>query len=249
MKLAVTSLAWNDDENEMFSHLKKCGIYNVEIVFSKIKPWNQLTEQDVIEYKNKLDSYKLSAVSTQSLFYGIDVNLTHTNLVLEHFKKVIQYCEILGIKTIVFGSPGMRKGNPNNLTELFEKLDKILVEKNLSLVIEPNARIYGGEYWHTIPEIVQFLGNNYKNIHTMIDTHNLIFEGRSILGDLVQFFDKIRHIHISEPKLAVTSNFENVSELIESLQRMGYAGPITYEVLAAKGIYESILQFSKILSK
>lgn len=249
MHLAVTSLAWNDDENKMFSHLKRCNISNVEVVFSKIKPWDQLTDQDITKYKQKLDDNGLSAVSTQSLFYGIQTNLTETETVLEHFKRLIRYCEILGIKTMVFGSPGMRRGDSSANKELFYKINELLNNKNLSLAIEPNARIYGGEYWHTIPEIVQFLENNFKNICTMVDTHNLVLEKRSIVGDLVQFFDKIKHVHLSEPKLAVTSNFENVSDLIENLQRMRYAGSITYEVLAAEGIYDSILQFSKILSK
>lgn len=249
MHLAVTSLAWNDDEKEMFSHLRRCGISNIEVVFSKIRPWNELTDQDIFDYKQKLIGIGLSAISTQSLFYGIQTNLTETETVLEHFKRLIRYCEILEIRTMVFGSPGMRKGDPSANKELFYKIDELLNNKNLSLVIEPNARIYGGEYWHTIPEIVQFLGNNYKNVHTMIDTHNLVLEERSIVNDLVEFFDKIKHIHLSEPKLAVTSNFENVSEFIQNLQRMRYAGSITYEVLAAEGIYDSILQFSKILSK
>ena len=80
---------------------------------------------------------------------------------------------------MVFGSPNMRKGIiDDSLSKIFKRIDESLNNTNITLVIEPNSKVYNGDYFHNIKEIVDFIENNkFINIKTMIDTHNLELEG------------------------------------------------------------------------
>lgn len=250
MNIAISSLAWTPDTEETtFSVLKKCGISNVEIVFSKIKPWDVLVEKDIIDYRSKLDNYNLCAISTQSLFYGTNIDISDTDRVLNHFEKVINYCNILGIKILVFGSPSMRKGTPDVTNNLFYQLDKILKTNNVQLAIEPNAKIYGGNYWHTVADIKNTLvKNQYTNISSMIDLHNLELENIDPVQEFLINKDIIKHLHISEVGLKPINNNLKHQQFSNVLKSLNYGGIITYEVLSTDNkdiLFDSIRYFSQ----
>ena len=69
MNLALSNFAWdNKDSDEVFKVLKENGINQIECILTKIKSWNELTTDDIIEYKKSLDTYGITAYSMQSLF-------------------------------------------------------------------------------------------------------------------------------------------------------------------------------------
>lgn len=244
MRIAVSSLAWDSlDEDVVFPHLKFYGIDGVEVVFTKIKPWAELTKHDLYVYKNKLESNGLIATSAQSLFFGI--NTYTATSILEHFKRLIEYSNIMGIQTLVFGSPSMRKGDPTPMCGVFENVDRLLDNTNICVVIEPNARIYGGEYWNTVPEIVRCI-NSLKNVKTMIDTHNIVLENRSVAEEYLSNIQHIRHVHFSEKNLALLENLDVYRSYIDLLKSNEYDGIVTYEVLKAKNISDSIRKFANL---
>ncbi len=84
---------------------------------------------------------------------------------------------------------------------------------NCVLCIEPNSKYYGGEYFFTIKEIVNFITlNNFCNIKTMVDTHNLLLENQNIEESIYNFKDHIKHIHISEINLSeINFNYELIN--------------------------------------
>lgn len=249
MNLALSNFAWdNNNSEEVFKVLKENNINQIECILTKIKPWNELTRENIIEYKNYLDLFNITPYSIQSLFYGIDCKITDVDIIIAHFKRLIEYAEILGSKVLVFGSPGLRKQHDGwklAVENIFTQVDKLLEGKNIKVVIEPNAKVYGGEFWFTLDEIISFLEiNRFNNIKTMIDTHNAELENDFYLNDKLKYFDNyIEHIHVSEIKLANIKENELHKNFNLVLDFISYNKTITYEVLNNEGVLDSIKTF------
>ena len=148
--------------------------------------------------------------SIQSIHYGIDCSDLSDDTIINHYKKLIQCCEILGVKVMVLGSPSLRK-NVNDwetrLSSVLKMVDGLLIESKIQMSIEPHMRGYGESYFFGVGEIVDFIvSNDLKNIKTMIDTHNIIMENQDPLNELKTYFNYIKHIHISEPGLKKLNN-------------------------------------------
>ena len=114
-------------------------------------------------------------------------------------------------------------------------------------MIEPNSKIYGGEYFFTVSEITDFItSNGFKNIKTMIDTHNLILEDDDPIDVLKTHINYIGHIHISEIKLEPIKNIEFHTKFSSQLKEMKYDKIITYEVMKCEQIMDSVKEFYEI---
>jgi sugar phosphate isomerase/epimerase len=252
MNLALSNFAWdNQDSETIFKSLKDNGINNIESVLTKIKDWSELNTKDIVDYKKYLDDNKIIPYSIQSLFYGVKCDdITNVNVIKLHFEKLIYYSKILGVKVLVFGSPGLRKktkGWEDSLVEIFNHVDNILVGTDIKVLIEPNTSSYGGEFFHTVSDIVNFIeSNNLKNVRTMIDTHNSLLENLDPNVELVNYFNYIEHIHISEPKLVVIKEDEFHINFSKTIKNSEYNKTITYEVMKSIDLIPSIKTFSKI---
>lgn len=250
MILGVSHFAF-DLEEEFLEFLSKNEIHNVEVIFSKIKPWDDLSADVIKNYKRNLLKHDLNSFSTQSLFFnsGCD-NLSEIKKVLFHIDTILEYCKILGIKKLVFGSPALRKKTHNwykKLEQLFFEIDKRLEKTDIDFIIEPNSKIYNGEYFFTIKEIVEFIkNNNFYNIRTMICTHNLFLENESIFNNFINYQDYIKHIHISEIDLKPIKDLELHQKFSSLLKDYNYKHSITYEIKKCDNIYDTINDFVKI---
>jgi len=72
MKLAVSNLAWDVQDNQkVFKLLNDLDINNVEGVLSKIDTWDNLTEEKIQSYSNLLKDNNLGINSLQSLFFNV----------------------------------------------------------------------------------------------------------------------------------------------------------------------------------
>ena len=252
MNLALSNFAWdNQDSETIFKSLKENGINNIESVLTKIKDWSELETKDIVDYKKYLDNNGITPYSIQSLFYNVKCNdITDVDIIKSHFDKLIYYSKLLGVKVLVFGSPGLRKkteGWKDSLIEIFTYVDSILVDTDIKVLIEPNTSSYGGEFFHTVSEIVKFIdSNNLKNVRTMIDTHNSILENVDPNVELVKYFNYIEHIHVSEPKLVVIKDNEFHNTFSNTIKNSNYEKTITYEVMKSEELIPSIEIFSKI---
>jgi sugar phosphate isomerase/epimerase len=252
MNLALSNFAWDTQESEeTFDTLKKIGVTSIEGVLSKLNSWEELSNNDIIEYKSLLDSQGISISSLQSLFYGVKCDsILDEDIFINHFSKLIEYSKLLSVKVLVFGSPSLRKkstGWDKLLPSIFKKLDTLLDGTGIQISIEPNSKIYGGEYFFTVPEIIDFITlNGLKNIKTMIDTHNIILEDSDPIKEFENNYEYINHIHISEKNLSpiINSNFH--LKFSNRIKELGYNKTITYEVMKCKNIMDSVENFYKI---
>ena len=249
MKLALSNFAWNKEESELvFSEIKEIGINNIEGVLTKLNIWDDLSEDRIIKYKNDLNRLGIEIPSIQSLFYGVKCDsIIDENNFLNHFKKLIKYSKLLSTKILVFGSPGLRKkydGWEKHLPRIFKKLDDYLIGTGIRVIIEPNSKVYGGDYFFNVSEIVEFIiKNDLKNIKTMIDTHNIILEKNNPITDFEKYYDYISHIHISEINLSPITNLGFHFEFSNKIKEIGYDKIITYEVNKCDNVMDSVKQF------
>jgi sugar phosphate isomerase/epimerase len=249
MKLSISNLAWDFSENNIiFKSLKEHNINRIEGVLTKINSWENLTIEQIKNFKNILNEYDFKMESIQSIFYGITCEGLHdTEKIVNHIKKLILFCEILETKILVLGSPSLRKKIKNNqsqLSETFLNIDRILKNTNIELLIEPNTKSYGGEYFYNLNEIVNFIQkNNFCNINTMIDTHNLVLEGYDPSTEYIYYKNYIKHIHISEQNLLPITNIDLHKKFSETLRYDNYEHIITYEINKTDTFIDNVKNF------
>jgi len=252
MDLCVSQLAWSSDKNEFFfDYIKKQNINKIECIFNKIINNKNYGDNHFINFKKMTDRFDLEIYSSQSLFFGINCNNFEDPAFLQHLGIIIEKSKILSLKVLVLGSPLIRKklDNTNKVSDIFFKLDEILKNTEIELSIEPNTRGYGGDFFYTTNEINDFIiKNNFSNIKTMIDTHNLESENLDICEEFKLYKENINHIHISEKKLQPIINFEKYEKFMSLLKKKNYNKTITLEIVESENTLNSINNFSKILN-
>jgi sugar phosphate isomerase/epimerase len=164
---------------------------------------------------------------------------------------VFDICKEFNIEKIVLGAPLLRKNNNiEELISLFTYLDLKLNHTNQVLLLEPNSKYYNGDYFFTVAEIVSFIQkNNFNNIKTMIDTHNIILENQSPSNIFTEYYSYIDHIHISEINLESFKPSNYHYELSNKLKEFNYKGLVIYECKKSNSLIEDIKTFSKIYNK
>jgi sugar phosphate isomerase/epimerase len=237
MKLAISNFAWDYESNQIvFDILNSRGLDMIEGVLTKIDRWDNITDEKIILFKKLLDNNKIKMKSIQSIFYGVDCDGFHDSYRMSnHIDRVVNYCKILGVETLVLGSPALRKNVDNletHLNKTFNSIDDILKNTGITLIIEPNAKSYGGDYFFTCEEIIKFINKfNYKNIKTMIDTHNSKLENKNPVNEFNEFKEHIKHIHFSEVGLIPIQDKSFFIEFKKVLIDNKYKGIITYELI------------------
>ena len=250
MKLAVSELAWPDSISNL-ELLSELGINYIEAVIPKHVDWESI---DLTEFKYFIDNLKLYNIdvkSTQSITYNCNLNSFANENFTQHLRKVLDICYQTDINTIVLGAPKLRNQyNNQQLSLIFKQIDSILKHNNQILLLEPNSKIYNGEYFFTVDEIVNFIDmNNFTNIKTMIDTHNIILEGQDPSEIFLKYQSHIKHIHVSENELSNLKDSIQHNKLSQVLHDHNYDGLIVYECIKTATLLGDIKLFSYIYNK
>lgn len=253
MNLGLSHLCISqENQKEVLQTMSDLGVNNLEIVFSKINSWQNITDEDITSFKEKLSSFGIDSKTTQSLLFGVNITSFSDQSFVNQMIKVIETSKKIGVHTLVLGSPGQRKRTEDyheKVSKNFQYINKVLVENGVMLCVEPNTKIYGGEYFFDVQEIVSWIiKNKYSNIKTMIDTHNSLLEGKNCLDEFIEFKDFIHHIHISEHGLNNFSKSELHQSFANLLKVEGYSHMITYEVKSNPNLIESIQMFHQTYS-
>ena len=250
MNLSVSDFAWNDNQSNLYHSLNLIGVNQIEIILSKIKNWDELNYDSLTSHIDYLNKYKLSPKTMQSLFFGVNCkDISDVEIIKSHLLKLISFSKILSTDVMVFGSPSLRKKKGDwekSLSEIFTFIDSYLSD-DIQMSIEPNSKIYGGEFFFTLEEIINFIEqNNLKHVKTMIDTHNLIHENLNPITEFEKYFNYINHIHISETNLSIISDTEFHRDFSHKIKKLGYDRTITYEVKPNDNLINSIALFKGI---
>lgn len=248
MKLLISNLAWNFDENKkILKLLKKSRIKNLEFAPSLLFQ-NNLEKKNIIRTKNFWHNNGIKLYSMQSILYGknncfvFGSNKQRSNFIKEVFKK-IDLAKQLGVKVIVFGSPSNKKRfNKKRII-----LDKIFINtlkkialyannKKIYFCLEANPKIYKSEYLNYTNEalkIVKKINNKYLKLNLDLGT---IIQNKEKIDDLInQNIRYIKHVQISVPYLLnVLEHKQKIKELIKLLKLNKYKNNISIEMTRPK---------------
>lgn len=213
MKIAISNIAWNVQEDEsILKLLKKYSILGVEIAPTKI--WRNPTEesyQTINKYRKFWKKNGISVSSTQSILFGhpellIFGNKDRRNATLTYLEKMVRVSAQLGAEAIVFGSPKNRNRVNVNKTkalsiasDFFFKIATISKKYNVFFCIEPNPIEYGTNFINNTDEAVELVRNvSHPNFKLHLDSGTMTVNGENVEKAITNGFPYLRHFHISE---------------------------------------------------
>lgn len=247
MKLAVSNIAWNkDEETEAAELLSSLGVKYVEVAPTKV--WDEptiATDEEIESYRQWWLGYGIEIVAFQSmLFTHPDYKLFDDQATREMTVKYLQDFSRLagkiGAKRLVFGSPKNRqKGDlaTDRAMEIavkaFNDIGDVAKEAGVVFCIEPNAPQYNCDFVTTSKdgiEIVDAVNNEGFGLH--LDAACMTLAGDNLSESIKEAGDRIKHFHISSPMLESVNKEAGVAhkEAAGTLKEINYQGYVSIEM-------------------
>jgi len=244
MKYAISNIAWQPFEKEkIYQLIIDKGFNGLEIAPSlflenNMEPYG--VDFNILRrMNNKIIDKGLNIISMQSLLYGtrglfLFQNINTRNALNDYMIKAIDFAAILKIDNLVFGSPKNRivpKGMSRSTAEkiavkFFKELGDYAHLKGTCIGVEPNAKVYGGNWLTNTLEAVELVQKvNSKGFRLNLDmgTMSLNNEKQDII---IEAFPYINHVHISEGFLKPLPQSVDLhlkrAEIFNSLDYSGY---------------------------
>lgn len=248
MKLATSNIAWTKEENvEILEILEKYNIRYLEYAPKVLKNNHlNITYKDIkkIYLKKKIKLYSMQSILYNKKNHFIFGNkLNKKNLYNEVVKK-IKLAKTLGSKVIVFGSPAVKKNIYNKdknemfneAVSFFRGLIKVLNKYKITICIEGNPKIYGGDYildTHTAIKIVNKL--KFKYIKVNLDIGTIIQNKENYRDIITKNLSKIGHVQLSVPRLkSINYKISLMLKILNFLEIKGYNKVVSIEQLGNK---------------
>lgn len=246
MKLSISNIAWNSDEDDLIiSLLKKNGINKIEIAPTKF--WERPLDTSTYEHdelKRNWGNKGISFIAMQSLLFGQShLNLFSTvesrNQMLDYLSGIISLAGNLGVKTLVFGSPKNRlvgklsyKERMEIAAPFFYQLGSFAVKNNVTLCIEPNPIHYGCDFITNTEEALGLIREvNHPGFQLHLDSGALELNDENIYTVIEHSMPYLKHFHISEPYLnLIGSGQTKHREIAIALRSLGYENWISIEM-------------------
>ena len=268
MKIAISNIAWNvEEDKDILKLLKKYSILGVEIAPTKI--WKNPTEesyQTINKYRKYWGKNGILVSSTQSMLFGhpelsIFKNKDKRNATLIYLGKMIRISAQLGAEAIVFGSPKNR--NRFNVSkaqalsiasDFFFKLATISKEQNVFFCIEPNPVEYGTNFINNTDEAIELVKNvNHPNFKLHLDSGTMTVNGENVEKAITDGFPYLRHFHISEKILAPIGKGKTDHEKIANILRtLNYKHWVSIEMRGMENssnisVIDEVLKFTSAI--
>lgn len=245
-KLAISNIAWDrEDKLLVYEMLRELGIGSIECAAPLlVKSENPYLEKDKAKEQKKLAAtFGLKIVSLQSITFGFgDLEIfgkPENNLRFKtHMFKVIDFANLVGAKSIVFGCPKNRV-IPADLTnsyeavaiDFFKAIADYAYAKDCTINLEPNPIIYNTNFINDHKQAFDFVSKcKSKGLKINLDI-GAFLENNEDLELIREMEGLIGHVHISEPYLnPVHSRKVFHSSIINLLEGIKYDGFISIEM-------------------
>lgn len=216
MRLAISNIAWNRDEDSSVALLlRKFDINAIDVAPAKyFKNPQKTKDSDIIHVKNWWLDQGVEITGMQSLLFGTSgLNLfgdeAKKQEMLSHLDAICNIAAGLGATNLVFGSPRNRDRTGLNDEEVkdqaldfFYHLGDIAKKQKVYICLEPNPPRYGANFMTNSTDtaaVVKMV--NHSAIRMHFDTGAIEINGENPERILKQHANIIKHIHASEPDL------------------------------------------------
>lgn len=229
MMFGISSIGWSASQEETILH-NVAGLFSaIEVVPSRFLQSKIETRQMAEKYRQH---YGMEPYSAQALFYGSNVtSFEDADATYDRLMQVLDLADLMGVKRFVLGSPNLRKGSPSLLMRTLEKVDKEIRGSDIYICIEPVHKSFGGKYFCSVAEIVDFLQFfGPKNIKTMLDSNSAWLSGESPSKILSDYKDFVYHLHVSDTDIGPMSNLYEHRKLSEIIVNSDYSHAIMREL-------------------
>jgi len=259
MKLIISNLSWNSDENyKIINIIKKLDIKNIEISANKIFN-NNYTLKNIKKNQHFWRKEKIKFYSMQSILFNtknayLFGNITQQKIFYNEIKKKIYLCKKIGVKVIVFGSPYNKKifseRNLDSLNKIayntFKKISKICKKYKIYFCIEANPKIYNCEYLNYTKDAIRLVKRiNSKFFKLNLDLGTIIENNETSKNIIEDHIKLIGHVQISVPYLKdIMPHKKTVVNFIKELKRNNYQKYISIERLP---VYDNINNLEKTI--
>lgn len=246
MKISISNIAWNPEEDEKILHvLRKYGVNGIEVAPTKI--WkNPISEskESIKSYKNFWKKNGVDIIATQSVLFGhpeltlFEDRKTREDT-LKYLMKMISVCKALGSRVIVFGSPMNRSRKGLGLKEsleisyeFFEELGKYSEKNEMYFCIEPNPKEYGTDFINSSEEamdLVKAVSSPGFRLH--LDTGAMYMNNENYEESIEKGIEYLKHFHISEKNLEMIGSTKIPhKDIAHSLKILKYKNWVSIEM-------------------
>lgn len=235
--LAVSSLAWSDDEEfEGMRLLGMLGVSGIELIPRRLELHSDDLSTTIATYRQAMDTHGLTPVAMQAIYYGAQgLQILQSeeafDLLVNRSVQVAAMGDMLGVPVGVLGAPGVRRIDGLSSLEVVEvgqerlhRLDKALGGHDFKLALEPVPAYYGNHFLtscHDIHATLKEIGA--KNLALQLDIGCISLGEGDVVADITNFGCHAAHYHISEKDLGGfdTPLFEH-ARAGKALNKKGY---------------------------
>jgi D-psicose/D-tagatose/L-ribulose 3-epimerase len=247
MKLAVSSIAWTNEEEVLVAEsLRMLGVKYVEI--APTKKWNdppKASADEIAAYKGFWQAYGIEVVAFQSmLFTRPDLKIFESEenrqQTLTYLTDFIGLAGNMGVSVMVFGSPKNRQRGEMSLEEatpiakeFFNSLGDAAKQQNVSFCIEPNPPNYSCDFITTASDGIKLVSEvNNRGFGLHLDIAGMTLAGDDVAKSIQDGAHLLRHFHISSPNLDQVEDLEQVHhrEAADALRAINYDGYVSIEM-------------------
>lgn len=260
MKLAISNIAWSEEEDEMIlPMLARIGISGVEVAPGQVSPvylHGTLDPQAFRCWRARLLAFELVPVALQGILAGLGpTSLFGTAAeaapLVERVALAARVASILGVKPMVFGNPALRRDRSawslqdlDHAARALGRAASAAAGQGAFVALEPNAAIYGCDFGRTLGEcwhIAQHVSSPGLGLH--LDLATAWLEEVSVGAAIADYAGIVRHIHLSEPHLAPVAlgdpaPHRAAAAALSARQRAGRRNPLwlSIEMVRPKGV-------------
>lgn len=251
MKLAVSSIAWtNEEEADVAAKLKELGVKYVELAPTKLWDDPTLARKVAIEkYKKFWRGYGIEIVAFQSmLFSRPDLKLFESTAnrkqTLQYLKGFTRLAGDMGAGVLVFGSPKNRQRGElaeakalTIATGFFNSLGDEATKAGVSFCIEPNPTDYACDFITNAQagiDLVTSIANPGFGLH--LDIAGMALAKDGMAASIKKAAKVLRHFHISSPFLEPVELRDDVkhAKAASALKAIGYDKFVSIEMRPAE---------------
>lgn len=255
MKLAISNIAWNPEQDAaVYELMKEYGYSGLEIAPTRIFPENpyQNLEKAAEWSKGVFRDYGLVIPSMQSIWYGRNEKLfgdsRERQILVDYTKLAVDFAAAIGCHNLVFGCPRNRNvpegADAASGVDFFREVGDYAASKGTVIGMEANPPIYNTNYINNTLSALQLIKEvNSKGFLLNLDIGTMI-QNEETISELEGQVQYINHVHISEPGLAIPEHRELHKEIAGLLAEQHYQGFVSLEM----GKRENIEEIERVLS-